>query len=86
MNIIVLMNWKWNQITKRASRADPSAALLAAPEIAPAGHRPPRGKLGGFGPDTTAGSAKAGVGRTWRASGAPRSTGLVAARAARIHI
>jgi len=30
------------QITRRAARADPAPALLAAPEIAPAGDRLPR--------------------------------------------
>ncbi len=32
-----------SQSTKRASRADPGPALLVATEIAPTGHRPPRG-------------------------------------------
>src|SRR6185295_14337154 len=38
-----------SQFTKRAARADLSPALLAAPEIAPAGHRlPRRGTSGGI--------------------------------------
>ena len=32
-----------SQITKRAARADPEAALLAAPQIAPTAHHLPRG-------------------------------------------
>ncbi len=38
-----------SQLTKRAARADPGAALLAAAQIAPAGHRLPRRRgLGGM--------------------------------------
>src|SRR6185436_16262295 len=33
-------------MTKRAARAEPGPALLLAPEIAPAGHRLPRGRWG----------------------------------------
>jgi hypothetical protein len=35
-----------SQFTKRAGRADPSPPLLAAPQIAPTGYRPPRSPTG----------------------------------------
>ena len=60
-------------------RADPKPPLLVAPEIAPAGYRPPRaGRVLAFPPNTTSGSAKARPGRWQRASEALRSTGLLA--------
>jgi hypothetical protein len=70
----------------RAARADLEPALLIAPQIAPTGHRLPRYRRMFFSTKTTTGSAKARSGRLERACGAPRSGGLVAARAARINL
>jgi hypothetical protein len=68
-----------SRFTKRAVRADPSRALLAAPQIAPAGYRLPRSPpVLVFATPTIAVSAKARPGRRQRACGAPRSTGFVA--------
>ena len=72
------------QMWKRAARADLGPVLLVAPQIAPTGCRLPRCTARGFSTNTKAGSAKARSGRLERASGASRSAGLVAARAARI--
>ena len=49
----------------RCARADPGAALLAAPQVAPTGHRPPRSTLVVFVANTTVVQAKprAGVRR-----------------------
>ena len=71
-----------SQITKRAARADPSPALLVAPQIAPSEYRLPRVQPG-FAPPRrgTTVVAKPRAGRCGRACEAPRSAGLVAARA-----
>ena len=58
-----------SQLTKRAARADPSPALLAAPEIAPAGHRlPRRAPCGGL---RAVEHQRFGKGAGGRAGGAP---------------
>ncbi len=68
-----------SQLLKRAARADPEPVLLAAPEIAPAGHRPPRAEpFSLFAAKTRAGAAKVRSGRSEGASEALRRTGLVA--------
>jgi len=73
-----------SQSWKRATRAARGPALLAAPEIAPAGQRPPRAiTTAAFRERTTGAAAKGRPGGRRRASAAPRSAGLVAARAAR---
>jgi hypothetical protein len=69
----------------RAARADLEPVLLVATQIAPTGHRLPRVNVVVFATKTTTGSAKTRSGRLERACGAPRSAGLVAARAARIN-
>ncbi len=70
--------------TKRASRADPAPALLAATEIAPAGHRLPRSR-GWVRHWWRANivSAKACADTRQCASKAPSSAGLAATREAR---
>ena len=74
-----------SQFTKRAARAAPKPALLVAPEIAPAGHRPPRAEPALVFPGNTRnGSAKVRSGRWQRASSALSSTGL-SARARSAH-
>ena len=47
--------------TKRAARADLSPALLAAPEIAPTGHRPPRCSIAVLVRTATSDAAKTGL-------------------------
>jgi hypothetical protein len=70
----------------RCARADPGPALLVATEIARAEQHLPRSPPSlVFVANTTALAAKARAGRLRRACEAPRSTGLVAARTARIH-
>jgi len=65
--------------TKRAARADPGAALLAAAEIAPAGCRLSRGRgRACFRPNTPSAATKTGLGRSRCACEAPRSAGPMA--------
>ena len=73
-----------SQLTKHAARADLEPALLIAPEIAPAGCRPPRSPRAGSSRSiSTNGSAKARPGGWQRACEVPRSGAVSAARAAR---
>ncbi len=66
-------------VYERAARGAASPALLAVPEIAPAGYRPPRVQpFSLFAANTKAGAAKVRSGRSEGASEAARSTGLVA--------
>ena len=77
-------NSRGESVTKRALRANPESALLAATEIAPAGHRLPRSRVPvrrRWCANTT--SAKACADPRQRASKALSSTGLAATREAR---
>ena len=75
-----------SQTTKRAARADLGPALLVAPEFARAGWRLPLRHRWGCCRKGKNVAARARAGRLECASGAPRSAGLVASRAARVVI